>query len=153
MDDESTPPEPGELTGWKAVFVELLRDSPNVTAAAAGAGVNRQYAYEARKADPAFAALWDDAIEESVDELEAAVFRSAVEDLGGEKRVVTNVQARLAELLLKAHRSARYRDKVSTEHTGEVKVTVRYADELDAIAGGGDRPPEAPPGPGPDPPV
>lgn len=157
MSDDAieTPPD-GGLTGWKAAFVEALRESPNVSAAAKAAGMNRQYVYEARGADPLFAVAWDDALAEAVDALEAEVFRRATKGTrrpvyykGSECGAYREFSDALAMFLLKSHRAAVYRDRVSSEHSGEVKVTVSYADEPGDL----DQAEEAAPGPDPDPPV
>jgi hypothetical protein len=50
------------------------------------AGVDRAAAYRLRKADPAFAAAWDAAIEEGVDRAEQEAFRRAV--VGYEEPVI-----------------------------------------------------------------
>lgn len=133
MSDDAIETPPEELTGWKAAFIAALRDTPNIAAAARAAGMNRQYVYEARKADPIFAVAWDDALEEAVDAVEAEAFRRATQ---GTRRGVYYKGSRvgsyrefsdgLAMFILKAHRGSKYRDKVSTEHSGEVKVLVEY---------------------------
>lgn len=144
--------EPDNLTppgGWKATFLDVLRASPNVSAAARAAGVARQSAYEAREADPEFAAAWEDAIEESVDDLEAEAFRRA----RGVEVPIVNRQGELvghrveasdplAIFLLKAHRRAKYGTKIENEHSGEVKVIVEYESDDPPYAD------QAPPGPG-----
>jgi hypothetical protein len=52
---------------WRALFFEMLRKTGNVSAAARHAGRARAQLYRLRKQDTAFAALWDDALEEAAD--------------------------------------------------------------------------------------
>jgi hypothetical protein len=56
-------------------------------------GINRPTAYEHRKQNSAFAAAWDDAIAESIDELGAEAFRRAMAD-----------DSTLRTFLLRAHK-------------------------------------------------
>lgn len=58
-------------------FLTALAASGNVTVAAQAAGVYRTHVYEWRKADAAFAAAWDDAIDQAADLLEAEARRRA----------------------------------------------------------------------------
>ena len=51
-------------------FLQALANTGSVTAAIAVAGSSRTRVYELRKADPAFAAAWDEAEEAAVDRLE-----------------------------------------------------------------------------------
>jgi hypothetical protein len=57
-----------------------------VTAAATIAGVSRKRALEERNADAGFAQRWDEALEEGIDEIEAAAYLSAV--FGNQKPVL-----------------------------------------------------------------
>jgi hypothetical protein len=83
---------------WKELFLAALHESPNVFAAARTAGVSRRNAYAARESDSEFAAAWDDAIQRSVDDLEASAFRRAEES------------DTLTIFLLKSHRREVYGD-------------------------------------------
>ena len=62
---------------WRALFFEMLRKTGNVSAAARHAGRARAQLYRLRKQDTAFAALWDDALEEAADWLELEALRWA----------------------------------------------------------------------------
>ena len=106
---------------WEKAFLAALSDTPNVSNAARLAGITRQAAYQARDADPAFKAAWDEAVATSVDDLEGRVHEAT--------RVIDSPTAlQAAMFLLKAHRPEKYRDKVQAEHTGGVKVVIEYAD-------------------------
>lgn len=84
---------------WQKRFLESLRAIPNVKAACAAAGVSRQTAYRTRDSDSAFRDEWQSALDASVDELEAAAFKMALEG-----------DSRLVEFMLKSHRPAIYRE-------------------------------------------
>lgn len=105
-------------------FLTVLRETCNVSAAARAAGIGRATAYEWR-ADAAFAMAWDEAEQEALDGLEGEAWRRGVE---GIDRPVTHqgkitatykeYSDRMLELLLKAHRPEKYRERVSTEVSG-----------------------------------
>src|SRR5437773_12425309 len=65
------------VTRWQRRFLQCLRISPNVAAACAAARISRQTAYRKREQDPEFAAKWQEAIDFSLEELEAVAFKSA----------------------------------------------------------------------------
>ena len=62
----------------REIFLAALADLPFVSMAAARAGLSRQTVYRMRKQDEAFAAAWDEAIEEAVDAIEAEAYRRAL---------------------------------------------------------------------------
>lgn len=107
-------------------FLSVLRSTCNVTEAAKSAGVGRRTVYEWRDADPAFREQWDDAEQEAADRLEREAWRRAVD--GVEKPITFQGQItdryleysdRMLELLLKAHRPEKFKERVSNEHTGK----------------------------------
>ena len=100
----------------KAVFLEALVDTVNVTLSCRRAGIARRTAYDWREADEGFARKWDDAVDEGVDLLEAELHKRAFE--GVERPVFYKGEQvgtwrfysdALAMFLLKAHRPERYR--------------------------------------------
>ena len=100
----------------RARFLELLRQDPNVSAAAREVGVARATAYSLRTRDAAFAAAWDDAVQEAVDHVEAELRRRAVEGVeepvfyqGKEIARVRKYSDQLLKFYLQANRE-RYRD-------------------------------------------
>lgn len=107
-------------------FLEVLRATANVSEAARRCGLTRRAAYNHRDADPTFRAEWDEAVEEAIDKLEREAWRRGVE---GVDRPVTyqgeitatfkEYSDRMLELLLKAHRPDKYKDRVETQHTGK----------------------------------
>lgn len=82
---------------WQPIFLDALREEPNVSRACRIAGISRRYAHMVRHEDPEFAAAWDEAVDASLDALEAAAFRRAHE-----------TSDTLAIFLLKCHRPERY---------------------------------------------
>jgi len=63
---------------WKNVFLQALARAPILSVAARIANVSRRRATEERNADAGFARQWDHALEEGLDEIEAAAYLSAV---------------------------------------------------------------------------
>ena len=118
---------------WAPKFLDRLRKSGSVTAAARTARVTRQAAYDMRAKDPAFAAAWDDAIEQALDDVEEAVHRRAKSKSDG-----------LAMFLLRSRRPEVYGDKSKLEHIGDITVRVVYEDD---DRGDHDPAPQAPPCP------
>jgi hypothetical protein len=60
-------------------FLDVLRQTCNVTEVARVAGVGRRTAYEWREADAVFASAWDEAEQEAADALEREAWRRGVE--------------------------------------------------------------------------
>ena len=60
------------------MFIEVLRETGNVTLAAQHAGQSRNQVHDVRQRSKHFAAQWDDALEEATDLLEAEAWRRAV---------------------------------------------------------------------------
>ena len=87
----------------KKRFIEALTLNGTVYHAAQAAGVSRQTAYRWREEDPEFADLWDEAIQNAVDEVENTIYHQAV---GG------NTLAGI--FYLKAHRPI-YRDRLNID--------------------------------------
>lgn len=99
------------LARWQATFVQALRKSPNVTAACAKARINRTTAYRHREDDETFAAKWDEALDQSVDEVEETAFRIAKE---GDNQMI--------QFVLKAHRPAIYRERSEVAVAGGIII-------------------------------
>jgi hypothetical protein len=106
-------------------FLDLLRATCNVSESARTAGICRRTAYEWREADTVFAAKWAEAEAEAADALEREAWRRGVE---GTDRPITyqgeitgsykEYSDRMLELLLKAHKPEKYKERVSNEHSG-----------------------------------
>lgn len=109
----------------RGLFIDILRDTANVSAAARAANVNRRTAYNWREESAEFAADWDEALEEATDALEAEARRRALEGVpkpvfyqGSECGTVQEYSDTLMTLLLKAHRPDKYKERSSNEWTG-----------------------------------
>lgn len=119
-------------TRTRTRFLEELAQSGNVTLAAQAAGSNRNTFYEHRKADDAFAADWDEALEIATDALEAEARRRALHgveeplvskgrilrDDDGNPVVIRRYSDSLMQMLLRAHRPEKYRERTETKHVG-----------------------------------
>lgn len=102
---------------WKPKFIDKLRRTGNISAACHAAKISRAWAYEERKSDAAFAAQWNDALEEACDALELEARQRATK---GAKRPVYSKgefvdwvyepSDALIMFLLKAHRPEKYRE-------------------------------------------
>jgi hypothetical protein len=124
-------------------FLDVLRRTCNVTEAARTAGVGRRTAYEWRQADAAFASAWDEAEQEAADALEREAWRRGVE--GTDKPVTyqgkitvtyKEYSDRMLEMLLKAHRPDKFKDRVVSEHSVDNQLASLFA----AISGTAIRP-------------
>jgi hypothetical protein len=130
---------------WKPKFLEQLREHANVSKAAREAVVTRQMAYHERQGHKALE-LWDDAIEEGVDNAEEEAYRRAVH--GVEKPVhyqgerVDKIQEfsdTLLIFLLKGRRSQIYGDKKKLVGPDEGPIQViEVIDEVEDEAEGED---------------
>jgi len=121
---------------WQEIFLSRLRKSPNVAAAARAAGYSRQWMYELRDQDEAFAKAWDEAINEAMDVAEGEIYRRAVR--GTVRKVfykdqeidrVREYSDTLLIFLAKAHRPEKYRETTNTKIEGTFKTegTVTHA--------------------------
>lgn len=109
----------------RAAFIDTLARTGNVSAAAEAAGQSRAAAYRLRALDPDFAEDWAGALDSAADLLEAEARRRAIEgvpevivragkivtDDAGQPVTVRHYSDRLLELLLRAHRPERFRDR------------------------------------------
>lgn len=110
----------------KENFLDSLRTTPNVSAAAKSIGVSRQTVYQERKQDKEFADSWDDAIGEALDNLEAALHSRAVNGVTNEVfyegvpcGTKTEYSDSAAMFLLKSRRPEVFSEKVRQEITGK----------------------------------
>lgn len=119
---------------WQKAFLAILRESGNVSTAAAAAGIERSTAYDRRNNHPAFAALWDDAMDEAADHLESEARRRALEgwdepvygrvakDTDGQIGLVRKYSDSLMALLLKGAKPEKYRERQQVDVTGRLEV-------------------------------
>lgn len=141
----TTPPITPDGPGWERAFITALANTGIVRAASQAAQVGRSTVYDRREASEAFAAAWDDALQEAADMMEAEALRRAVhgwqEPVYYKGKVVGHVLKHSDVLLifiLKAARPEKYRERY--EHTGKDGGPIEFdarsvlAARLDAIA-------------------
>lgn len=134
----------GKLPDNKAItpalqdaFLAAIRLFPNITEAAKAVGCHRSSHYEWLKSDPDYAERFRDAMDEGLDTIEKAAIDLATGKLSkkivsagkvlGEEPVYSE---RMIEMLLRAHRPDRYRDRSSHEITGKDGGAVRVEQEV-----------------------
>lgn len=107
-------------------FLTVLAETCNVTEAARLSGVSRRCAYDWREADATFRELWADAEQEGADKLEREAWRRGVEGVDKPvtfQGVITatyrEYSDRMLELLLKAHRPEKFKERGAVELTGK----------------------------------
>lgn len=108
---------------WQAAFLDALAQTGNVTESAKVASVSRVFVYERRKDDLAFAAAWDDALDQAADVMEREAWRRAVQgttepvygrigkDQDGQIGEVQKYSDTLLIFLLKAARPSKFRER------------------------------------------
>ena len=105
-------------------FIEVLATTGNVSYSANAAGwKSRNTAYSQKEKDPEFAKLWEEAIEISMDALEMEARKRALgwdEPIVNKDGVVVGTRRvfsdKMMEILLKAHRPEKYREKFEHDH-------------------------------------
>ena len=113
----------------QAVFLQALARTPIIGVAARAAGVSTQTCYRMRTRSKDFAAAWDQAREDAVDEIESVAIRRAVE---GSDVLMGRVLA--------AHRPDLYGAKVDVKLAGRIDFVVDLVpmgpphDDVDAEA-------------------
>lgn len=124
----------------KAGFLERFARSGNVTAAAEGVNVNRQIVYAWRQRDSKFAEAYLEAERASVDVLDAAAWRRAVQgvdtkrgvyDRNG-KLITTETETKYSDNLLMFLLKARDPKKYLPERQQQVELTGKDGEPLPA---------------------
>jgi hypothetical protein len=123
LDDQKVTDQPA----WVKPFLAALRKGHSVTKAAKTAKIVRQTAYAHRDINPEFKAVWQEAIDESVE---------ALEDIARERAV--DHSDTLLIFLLKARKPELYRENLKVEgHVTVNHVSDLSDDELIRIASRG----------------
>jgi hypothetical protein len=115
----------------RETFITALRSHGNVSEACAAALIGRTAAYAWRADEPAFAAEWDEALDEAADTMEREAWRRAVEGVdepvfgsmgqglgSGEVGRIRKYSDTLLIFMLKAARPEKFRERTETRHTG-----------------------------------
>lgn len=112
----------------RAVFIECIRATGNVTIAARVIGVDRKAAYKHRAADPDFRDAWKKAQADSVDLMAEEARRRAVDGIlkpvfheGGVCGFIQEYDSKLLMFLMQAN-SPKYRTKKEVKHKHEAAV-------------------------------
>lgn len=118
-------------------FLKTLADTCNITRACEAAGVTRPTAYNAREADPEFAAAWDRAKKIGADVLEDEAVRRAHEGWdepvffqGVQTSTVRKFSDTLLTLLLKGAKPDTYRENSKVELHGTLDINKASDEEL-----------------------
>lgn len=112
---------------WRAIFLQALADSSNVSASAAKAKVEPARVYKARREEPEFAVKWRAALREGYDNLEIEVL-GHLRDPQPERKMDVAAAARL----LAAHRATVERERAMEGEEDEQAVI----DSIDAFLEG-----------------
>ena len=126
-------------SNWQEIFIKELARIPNVTAAAKKARITRGHAYYTREQDPAFAEAWDDALEQSVNNMEGEAYRRAVHGtlepvfyMGRKVGSVRRYSDSLIMFLMRSHNPSKYKETVRNETTGPdgepLTIRIEYVD-------------------------
>lgn len=116
----------------KAQFLDVLRETANVTVSARAVGVSLSTVYKHRTDDALFAERFEEAMDEAVDMLEHEAHRRAFQGTdepvfyrGDEVGYVRKYSDALTMFLLKAHRPDKYRERseVKQELSGGLQLT------------------------------
>ncbi len=92
---------------WEDGFLEAFQLHANVSAAAKAAGVSRNTIYARRRANPEFAALFNEAEQKALDNLELCIYKGALEG-----------DLKAAMWFLSRRRPEKWGDRMALEHTG-----------------------------------
>ena len=123
----------------RAVFLyELAKNGGDVVSALAVVKVSVIAAFRAYKSDSEFRSAWDEALEASNLVLESAAVQRGVQgtskttyDKDGNVTSESTVHSdKLLEMSLKARKPDMYKDRVVTEHTGDVSVRHDIIDRI-----------------------
>lgn len=128
---------------WEKAFLTYLSATGNVSSAAMRTGIERSTAYRLYESAPDFAAAWDEALEVACDALELEARRRAFigtlepvfykgQEVGG----VRKYSDTLMQMLLKAHRPGKFRDRQEITGSLNIDVSKLSDDELAALAEG-----------------
>lgn len=124
---------------WRKAFLAVLAETGRITVAAKAVGMGRSNIYQYKRSDQAFAAAWEQALDEYADLLEDEARRRATE--GDEEDVYykgekVGVRKKKSDILLmfelKARRPHLYRESRATIPPKELNKMIET--ELDRIA-------------------
>jgi hypothetical protein len=115
-------------SNWRALFLEALAETSNVTASAIRARANPALAYKTRREEPAFATQWRAALREGYDNLEIELL-GHLRDPQPERKMDVAAAVRL----LAAHRATVERERALEEEEDPALVRASIDRFIDAI--------------------
>jgi len=105
---------------WRPGFLNAFKNSGNIRASCAAAGISRAEAYRVRDEDATFREQWDQAREDAIDTLEASAWQIARQPHG----------QYILWKLLQANRRALYGDRIGLgggpDASGPIRLVVVY---------------------------
>lgn len=132
-------------TKKRTKFLEVLRQTGNISKACEVISLSRRTAYNWRAQDAEFAELWDDAIEAGYDLLEQEARRRAyrglvkkkfgkdgdpvIDPATGQQYYEREYSDTLLIFLLKGGRPEKYRENIKQEQSGEIRIKVQYGND------------------------
>ena len=121
---------------WESAFLRILRREGNVSASCRAAKINRSAVYKHRDSDPAFAVLWDEALEEASDRLEKEAWRRATKGTrkpiyyqGKRVGYEREYSDTLLLALLKGNRPDKFRERIQQELSGKDGGPIEVKDD------------------------
>lgn len=118
-------PKKKRRPAWMKGFLDALTKNGVVAYACKIVGVGRTTVYRFREEDPDFAAAWDAAIEQALDDMEVEAWRRAVRGVrkpvfyqGSKVGTIKEYSDTLLIFLLKGGRPEKFRDRYQMEHSG-----------------------------------
>lgn len=137
----------------RADFLEALADTANVRGSARAAGMSESAARGLRRREPEFARLWDQALRDGYERLEALLYARAVAGLSVQEEDAKSaaVSEKLALALLSHHRTRVNELRSAAGEESDAVARARLIEVLAAMhariavgrdTGGGGRPPE-----------
>lgn len=128
----------------QARFLKVFGQTANISAAVKAAKIGRTIVYVWQEHDPEFAIAMQQAREQAYDRLEAEALRRAVEGTTRKRPIFSNGEIvdwevyreysdRMLELLLKAARPEKYRERYDVTTGGQPIVKAYAAEDLELL--------------------
>ncbi len=122
---------------WAPIFLAVLAETSNVSAAAKASGINTSKAYEVRRSNPEFYRKWQVALCEGYDNLEMELLRrmreGEIKPAAGAKRGVRTYENAVGLRLLEAHKVSATRERAKRDNQDAVHVIAAINAKLDKM--------------------
>lgn len=130
---------PQQVNARRKAFLQAFKVNGNVSEAARVAGIRRETVYRWLDSNAEFKAAFDEAEQEAVDQVERVAHELATgvhaKPVVSAGKLVTHepiYSERMIELILKARRPDRYKDKREVEHSGEIRSVQALLSDIPA---------------------